>query len=205
MTELLERLAPRILCIEDDPDTLELITEFLIDAGFEAITAQNGAEGLARIIADRPDLVLCDVSMPRMSGFEVLERLKDAAPWMNDMPFIFLTALADRESELQGRRLGSDDYVAKPIDFDILDTIIRARLERVARGGALRTDMNLNNREIQALTWSARGKTSDEIADILESTKRNVDFFLDSARKKLGVATRIQAVATAIVLKIIKI
>ena len=58
MTELLERLAPRILCIEDDPDTLELITEFLIDAGFEAITAQNGAEGLARIIADRPDLVL---------------------------------------------------------------------------------------------------------------------------------------------------
>jgi len=82
-----------------------------------------------------PDLILCDVGMPTMTGFEVLERLNELAPRFGRFPFVFLTALADRESELKGRDLGADDYVAKPIDFDRLDFIIRARIAGVARTG----------------------------------------------------------------------
>ena len=123
----------KILCIEDDRETLALIAEELTESGFEVTVAHDGQEGFAAILKVMPDLVLCDISMPAMSGFEVLTRLTAIEPGFKDMPFVFLTALADRENELHGRRLGADDYVVKPIDFQILGAIINARMSRVAR------------------------------------------------------------------------
>ena len=187
----------RILCIEDDHETAALIAEELADRGFEVAIAHNGEEGLAAVLRHRPDLDLSDISMPVMSGFELLERLTALAPRFRTMPFVFLTALADRDNELKGRRLGADDYEPKPIDFDMLDAIIRARLGRTARGEVWPKDVTLSDREIETLTWSARGKTSAEIAQILGMAKRTVDFHIDSARHKLGVATRIEAVTKA--------
>jgi DNA-binding NarL/FixJ family response regulator len=113
------------------------------------------------------------------------------------MPFVFLTALTDREDELKGRQLGADDYVTKPIDFDVLDTILKARLARVARSEIWPHTVELNDREIETLTWAARGKTSAEIARLLNLSKRTVDFHIENARAKLGVATRIQAAVKA--------
>jgi DNA-binding NarL/FixJ family response regulator len=136
--------------------------------------------------------------MPIMSGFEVLERLTAIAPRFGQMPFVFLTAFTDRDNELKGRRLGADDYVTKPIDFDLLNTIIGARLARVARNEIWPQSVALNEREIQALTWAARGKTSAEIAQILDLSKRTVDFHIDNARTKLGASTRVEAVVKAI-------
>ena len=80
-----------------------------------------------------PDLVLMRCRHADDDRLEVLERLNELAPRFGRFPFVFLTALADRESELKGRDLGADDYVAKPIDFDRLDFIIRARIAGVAR------------------------------------------------------------------------
>lgn len=194
----------RVLCIEDDRETAQLIAEELEDRGFEVIVAHNGRDGFAAIVANEPDIVLCDLNMPVMSGFEVLERLTAIAPRFQDTPFVFLTALTDRENELKGRRLGADDYVAKPIDFDVLETILRARLARVARDEVWSRQVDLSPRELDVLTWSARGKTSDEIAGILDLSKRTVDFHMDNARGKLGVATRIQAVVKAISGKLIE-
>ncbi|SPJ18731.1 Regulatory protein, LuxR (fragment) [Burkholderiales bacterium] len=142
--------------------------------------------------------------MPVMTGFEVLERLTAIAPRFRDMPFVFLTALTDRDNELKGRQLGADDYVSKPIDFEVLATIINARLARVARMEVWPRAIELSEREIAALTWSARGKTSDEIATILGLSKRTVDFHMDNARTKLGVATRTQAVVKAVTGRLIE-
>ena len=75
--------------------------------------------------------MLCDVSMPVMSGFEVLERLNEMAPKVGRVPFVFLTAMSEREEEMRGRRLGADAYVVKPVDFDTLNAIINARLAGV--------------------------------------------------------------------------
>src|SRR3984893_5598515 len=183
----------KILCIEDDHETAALIGEELVEGGYEVTLAHDGREGFAAILRNPPDLVLCDISMPLMSGFEVLERLTALAPRFGNVPFVFLTALTDRDNELKGRQLGADDYVTKPIDFDILGTIITARLARVARIEAWPKDVALNEREVETLTWAARGKTSAEIAQILSLTKRTVDFHIDNARTKLGVSTRIQA------------
>ena len=187
----------KILCIEDDRETAALIAEELIDRGYEVTVAQDGREGLAAILKTMPDLVLSDISMPVMSGFELLERLIALAPRFSKMPFIFLTALIDRENELKGRQLGADDYVTKPIDFDVLATIINARLAGIARSALWVKMIELNEREVEVLTWVARGKTSIEIAQILGLTKRTIDFHTDTARMKLGAATRTEAVIKA--------
>ena len=186
-----------ILCIEDDHETAALIAEELVEQGFAVDVAHDGQDGLATILRQPPDLVLCDISLPFMSGFDVLERLTEIAPGFGYMPFVFLTALTDRENELKGRQLGADDYVKKPVDFDVLVAIVNARLTRAPRVDTRPNLVDLNEREIQTLTWAARGKTSTQIAQILGFTKRNVDFYIDNARHKLGAATRIQAVIKA--------
>ena len=194
----------KILCIEDDRETAALICEELLERGYEVAVAHDGAEGFAAIFKMMPDLVLCDVNMRVMSGFGVLGYLTKSGPRFNNMPFIFLTALTDRKSELKGRQLGADDYVTKPIDFDVLAAIIKARLAHVARTDIWARDIQLNEREIETLTWAARGKTSAEIAKILGLTKRTVDFHIDNARIKLGVATRTQAAIKAVTGRLIE-
>src|SRR5436190_7242305 len=187
----------RILCIEDDRETAALIAEELLERGYEVALAADGREGFAAILKNAPDLVLSDISMPVMSGFEVLERLTALAPRFRNMPFVFLTALSDRDNELRGRKLGADDYVTKPIDFDVLETIINARLAGIARMELSPKRIKLNQREVETLTCVAPGKTSAEIAQILGLSKRTVDFHIDNARTKLGAATRTQAVIKA--------
>src|SRR5580693_7290930 len=150
----------KILCIEDDRETAALVAEELVDRGYDVAVAHDGREGLAAILRIMPDLVLSDISMPAMSGFELLESLVALAPRFSRMPFVFLTALTDRDNELKGRQLGADDYVTKPIDFEVLETIITARLNGVARLGLRPATVPLNDREIEVLTWVARGKTS---------------------------------------------
>lgn len=190
-------LQKKILCIEDDRETAALIGEELADRGFAVALAHDGRAGFDAILKHTPDLVLCDINMPAMTGFELLERLTAITPKFGNMPFVFLTALNDRDNELRGRKLGADDYVRKPIDFDLLVTIINARLARVARATVWPSTVQLTDREIETLSWVARGKTSIEIAEILGLSKRTIDFHLDNAREKLGVPTRIQAAVKA--------
>ena len=187
----------KILCVEDDRDAASLICEELVDRGFEARAVHNGRDALAAIFADPPDLVLSDIGMPGMSGFELLERVTATTPRFDHMPFVFLTALGDHDSELRGWQLGADDYVTKPVDFDVLAALVAARLARVARGAVWRQAVGLREREVETLTWAARGKTFGEIGEILGLSKRTVEFHLDNARRKLGVATRTQAVVKA--------
>jgi DNA-binding response OmpR family regulator len=187
----------RILCVEDDRDTASLICEELTDRGFDVSVAHNGRDGLAQILKDPPDIVLSDVGMPGMSGFELLERLTAMAPRFDSIPFLFLTALGDQRSELRGWQLGADDYLTKPVDYEVLAARISARLARVARSTVWPNRVQLREREVETLTWAARGKTFEEIGTILSLSRRTVEFHLDNARRKLGVATRTQALIKA--------
>ncbi len=159
--------------------------------------AFDGEQGLQAILTGQPDIALVDVTMPVMSGFDLLERLVGVAPRFDSMPFVYLTALSDRANELKGRQLGADDYISKPVDFDILTAIITTRLARVARSTFCPRAADLTERESESLTWAARGKTSGEIATILGLTKRTVDFHIDNARLKLNASTRMHAAVKA--------
>ncbi|MGO8858011.1 MAG: response regulator [Steroidobacteraceae bacterium] len=187
----------QILCIEDDAETAALIAEDLQERGYVINIATDGHEGLSAILKSGPDLVLCDINMPGMDGFDVMESLTTLAPQHRVVPFIFLTARTDRDSELRGRRLGADDYVTKPVDFEILAAIIEARLGKSVRNAVWSRHIALNDREVQCLTWSARGKTSPEIATIVGLSKRTVNFHIENACRKLNVSTRTEAVVKA--------
>jgi DNA-binding NarL/FixJ family response regulator len=187
----------QILCIEDDAETAALIAEDLQERGYVVNIATDGHSGLSAILKTGPDLVLCDINMPGMTGFEVMERLITLTPRFDAVPFVFLTARTDRDSELKGRRLGADDYVTKPVDFEILAAVIEARLGKGARNELWSRHVALNDRELECLTWSARGKTSPEIGIILSLSKRTVNFHIENACRKLNVSTRTEAVVKA--------
>ena len=116
-----------ILCIEDEPDIRESICEELVDAGFKVIEAGNGQEGLEAIQKHKLDLVLCDINMPVMDGSALLECLRKNFPELAEVPFVFLSANADRNFVIAGKELGADDYLTKPIDFDLLIDSARFR------------------------------------------------------------------------------
>ncbi|MBK8159578.1 MAG: response regulator [Rhodospirillaceae bacterium] len=122
-----------ILCAEDEPELRRDIVQELRDAGYEVIEASNGEDALMAITTLRPDIVLCDINMPRMTGLGVLEQVRASDEEHADVPFIFLTAYGEKSDLIKGRSLGADDYLVKPIDFDLLLTTVRARLESVSR------------------------------------------------------------------------
>jgi DNA-binding NarL/FixJ family response regulator len=181
---------PKILCIEDDPATCELLAEVLEDEGFEPLIASDGVEGVKKI-RERPNLILCDVDMPRMSGFDVLRQLRAATGELRNIPFLFITAYGSRESHLLARRLGCDDFLAKPLDFELLVEIVRRRLSHSPRPTSV--PFVLTDREIEALTWVARGKSSADIAVLMHVSERTINFHIDNIIRKVGVATRVQA------------
>jgi len=181
---------PKILCIEDDPATRELLTEVLEDEGFQPVIASDGVEGVEKI-REGPNLILCDVDMPRMSGFDVLRHLRTCAGQLRHIPFLFITAYGSRESHLFARRLGCDDFLAKPLDFELLVEIVRRRLSHSP--GPASVPFVLTDREIEALTWVARGKSSADIAVLMHVSERTVNFHIDNVIRKVGVATRVQA------------
>jgi DNA-binding NarL/FixJ family response regulator len=185
------KMRTKILCIEDDRERATRIAEELVDRGFEVDVARDGHEGFVAMVMGKPDLVLCDISKLTMPGLEVLERLSEVAPRLADVPFVYLAKPADRESLPKGPQLGAEYGTIRPSDFDILVKTIEGRLANVAR-------TKLNDREIDTLTWVARGKTSAEIAQELGLTKRTVDFHINNARMKLGATTRTAAVYKAV-------
>jgi DNA-binding response OmpR family regulator len=120
-----------ILCIEDENDVRELIVEELVDAGFEVLEAENGRVGLELILTKWPDIILCDISMPEMDGKELLAEIQLNYPELSATPFIFLTALTDKRDLIDGLTAGADDYLTKPIDFDVLMAKIDGCIRRI--------------------------------------------------------------------------
>lgn len=119
----------KVLIIEDNADIRENIAEILELADYEAITAANGKEGVEKAMDEHPDLIICDIMMPELDGYGVLHILskKDSTA---SIPFIFLTAKAERSDMRKGMILGADDYLTKPFDDTELLDAIEARLKK---------------------------------------------------------------------------
>lgn len=120
-----------ILCIEDEDDLRSDLVEELEEAGYAVIEARDGMQAAEQLEAVRPDLILCDINMPGRNGYELLEQLRGERPQLADVPFVFLTALADPREVIEGKRRGADDYLIKPVDFDLMLATIEARLRQI--------------------------------------------------------------------------
>ncbi|WP_135079597.1 response regulator [Terasakiella sp. SH-1] len=118
-----------ILIVEDENDVREDIKDVLELNGFDTIEAADGEEGIAKILQYKPDLIISDINMPKLGGHEFFVKFKTDHPEIAATPFIFLTAFSSREDEILGKELGVNDFLSKPIDYDILLASIRAQLD----------------------------------------------------------------------------
>jgi CRP-like cAMP-binding protein len=122
----------KILVIEDHDDIRENLAEILELAGYEPFTAENGKIGVEMADKVQPDLILCDVMMPVLDGFGALSLIRKR-PKLADVPFIFLTAKAEKGDFRYGMNLGADDYITKPFESNELLTVVAMRLKRAEK------------------------------------------------------------------------
>lgn len=123
---------PDLLVIDDDPIILNNLKEILTTVGFEVATTDNAEAGLNLIKKKSPDLILCDVAMPGMDGYKLLEKLQNDTEF-DSIPFIFLTGNSDSRDIRRGMESGADDYLFKPFSIDYLVKAINTRLEKSAK------------------------------------------------------------------------
>jgi CheY-like chemotaxis protein len=125
--------AARILIVDDEADNREVMDLVLAWEGFLISGAASGAEALAMVTAERPDLILLDVMMPLMSGYEVLTTIK-ADPATVDIPVMMVTALADSHTKTLALAAGAEDFLSKPLDRDELVRRVRDVLRKTFQG-----------------------------------------------------------------------
>lgn len=204
-----------ILIVDDEVDLLELIEYNLKKAGYNVLKAENGPEGLRLARKHHPDLILLDIMMPRMTGFEVVAQLREDAE-LKHVPVLLLTARSDEETEVHGLDVGADDFLPKPISTAKLVARIKTALRRagdspevgnelavhdlvinrdrylVLRGG---TEFQLPRKEFEVLFFlaSRKGKVIDRQTLLNEVwganvfvIDRTVDVHIRKIREKLG-------------------
>ncbi|HHX44089.1 MAG TPA: response regulator transcription factor [Chloroflexi bacterium] len=121
----------KLLLIDDDVTLLKALEIYMTRAGYEVFTAGHGADGLKQLFALRPDLVILDVMMPQMDGWETCRRIRE----LSTVPIIMLTARGQETERVTGLRLGADDYVPKPFSLKELEARIEAILRRTMSHG----------------------------------------------------------------------
>jgi DNA-binding NarL/FixJ family response regulator len=198
----------KILVIEDEPEMRRNLTSLLRYYDYEPIAAQNGRVAIEMARREKPDLILCDVMMPELDGYGVLQALQSDTS-LARIPFIFLTAKGEKDDHRSGMNLGADDYLTKPVVNADLVRAIESRLRRSEQqmGREFRPDfssatpllqLGLTPRAAEALLWLAQGKTNSDIATILGITESTVKKHVQEMFEKLGVETRGAATVRAL-------
>ena len=168
-------MTDRILIIDDDKELTQLLSEYLSLEGFEVTIKNDGVSGLAKAYDDSISLILLDVMMPGLNGFEVLKALGG----QHSKPIIMLTAKGDPEDVVRGLDLGADDYLAKPFKHDELVSRIKATLRRVKISQADKTTSNqnmVNSVEINHATREV--KCHDQLVEMTGTEFQILDFKL---------------------------
>lgn len=172
-----------ILLIEDNRDYAEMLMSNLVREGFEVAHAATGVDGLKQIRGRSPDLIILDLMLPTMSGFTVLQRMRDEG---NNTPVLIMTALGMEEEKLRGFGLGADDYIVKPCGLREILARVRALLKRTATSAS--TLLNVFQLHDLTIDFSARTIHRDGV----ELTLRPKEFDLLAAlvRHKGRVVSR---------------
>jgi DNA-binding NarL/FixJ family response regulator len=194
----------RILVIEDEPEMRRNLMAILRLERFQPLAAEDGQVGVELAKREKPDLVLCDVMMPKLDGYGVIAALRASSETVA-IPFIFLTAKGEKPEIRAGMNLGADDYLTKPVAKADLLAAVRSRLERAAQqtvpefkpnfesAKPLETAFRLTPRVAETLLWLTQGKTNSEIATILGISESTVKKHVLEIFETLGVETRTAA------------
>ncbi len=194
---------PMILLVEDDEHIRSVVAGYLENERFRVIEADCGRAALQCMEQELPDLIILDIVLPDMSGFEVCEEIRKSS----DMPIVILSGRDNADDIVLGFELGADDYITKPFDPQVLVMRVKTRLLRIKAAEAdgveaaawgeasSRFTRLLTNREAEIVTLIERGFTNEDIARQLSLSVGTVKWFNSQIFNKLNVKSRMQAVA----------
>lgn len=187
-----------ILVIEDEKLLRDNISELIKHYGFRVISAPSGEEGMKMAMEFIPDVIICDIMLPEIGGFEVFSRVKQVSKLLSTA-FIFLTAKSTRSDIRAGMDMGADDYLTKPFTKEELINSVKARLEKLSKinqsrleedelvGATVERMVHLTKRERKVLNEISKGYTTPQIAQKLFVSKKTVENHRVNISRKLSL------------------
>ncbi len=198
-------MAKRLLVVDDDPGLLLAVSETLRAEGYDVATARRGAEALTRVAQTLPDLIISDIRMPGMDGYQLVKNLRSNAR-TRLVPIVFLTAKDETGDRITGFRTGVDAYLTKPFEPEELAAVVAGILERVERthGDLARMfgekepelefqrDEQLTDAEWRVAEAVARGLSNKEIAAELNLSLRTIEGHISRILDKKNLNNRVE-------------
>jgi len=200
----------RLLLIDDDPNLILLVKDYLEFRGYEVVTAENGREALAVLDLEIPDMIICDVMMPEMDGYTLVKQVRQN-PRISWVPVLFLSAKGHSQDRVKGLNTGADVYMVKPFKPEELVAQVESSLKQAARliqhsNTAEDTpqkiyvpfDVELTPTELKVIQFVARGMANREIAEQLNVSQRTIESHVSNMLGKTGLHNRTELARWAI-------
>ncbi len=203
MKELNDGEQRRLMLVDDDPNLILLVRDYLEFRGYEVVTAENGVEALKLLQNnDVPDLIICDIMMPEMDGYTLVKVIRDD-PQTNWIPVLFLSAKGQSQDKVKGLNTGADVYIVKPFEPEELVAQVESSLRQASRlitrpkSGMegtpviqVRRDVELTPTELKVVQLVAQGMANREIAKIMKVSQRTIESHVSNMLSKTGLHNR---------------
>jgi DNA-binding NarL/FixJ family response regulator len=201
----------KLLLIDDDPNLILLVKDYLEFRGYEVVTAENGREALEVLEKQTPDMIICDVMMPEMDGYSLVSAIRSDSKtsWI---PVLFLSAKGQSQDRVKGLNIGADVYMVKPFEPEELVAQVESSLKQASRliqhkdskGGEgspkiqVPFDVELTPTELRVVQFVARGMANREIAQELNVSQRTIESHVSNMLGKTGLHNRTELARWAI-------
>lgn len=211
MKENCVRENKQLLLIDDDPNLIFLVKDYLEFQGYEVVTAGNGREALLLLDEKLPDMIICDVMMPEMDGYTLVEHVRQD-PRTSWIPVLFLSAKGQSQDRIKGLNKGADIYMVKPFEPEELVAQVESslkqanrliehssqELEGIGQNMKVPFDIELTPTEVKVVQFVAKGMANREIAQQLKVSQRTIESHVSNMLGKTGLHNRTELARWAI-------
>ncbi|HEY9808572.1 MAG TPA: response regulator transcription factor [Halomicronema sp.] len=211
MKETSPREQKRLLLIDDDPNLILLVKDYLEFRGYEVITAENGREALELLDQEQPDMIICDVMMPEMDGYSFVRCVRED-PRTSWIPVLFLSAKGQSQDRVKGLNTGADVYMVKPFEPEELVAQVESSLKQANRlmikhpnknsdtpnKIIVSAEVDLTPTELKVVQLLAQGKANRQIAEIMNVSQRTIESHVSNMLGKTSLNNRTELARWAI-------
>lgn len=199
----------KLLLVDDDPNLILLVKDYLEFRGYEVITADNGRVALQMLEAADPDMIICDIMMPEMDGYTLVENVR-SNPKTSWLPFLFLSAKGQSQDRVRGLSQGADVYMVKPFEPEELVAQVESSLKQADRLSQhykgmdapptihVPHDVNLTPKELEVVQMVAQGMSNREISVHLNVSQRTIESHVSNMLNKTSLSNRTELARWAI-------
>ena len=200
-----------LLLVDDDPNLVLLVKDYLEHHGYDVSTAENGKEALDLLDKQIPDMIICDVMMPEMDGYALIEKVRQDAR-ISWLPVMFLSAKGQSQDRVKGLNIGADVYMVKPFEPEELVAQVESSLQQASRLMRHKTNISLDDStriqvpsnveltptETKVVQLVAQGKSNKEVAEILSVSQRTIESHVSNMLNKTSLHNRTELARWAI-------